>query len=115
MRDSSALQEKDWVEWKVGYDLTKNPGRASVAKHLIGFANRDPAANPHPERFDAGRAGRRSFTFGAGPHACPGEALAATIAAAGVEALLRSGVEPARLARAYAYRPSANARIPIFG
>jgi hypothetical protein len=44
VRDTSALQEKDWVEWKSGYDLTTKPGRASVAKHLIGFANRDPSA-----------------------------------------------------------------------
>ncbi len=43
IRDSSAPQEKDWVEWKTGYDLTRRPGRASVAKHLIGFANRDPS------------------------------------------------------------------------
>lgn len=82
---------------------------------LLAAANRDPAANPDPDRFDVHRADRRSFTFGAGPHACPGEALAVAIAAAGVEVLLRSGVEPERLAERYAYRPSANARIPIFG
>lgn len=44
IRDSPSLQEKDWVEWKTGYDLTGKPGRASVAKHLIGFSNRDPSA-----------------------------------------------------------------------
>jgi len=100
-------------------------GRATIAGRelpegavvlvVLAAANRDPAANPHPERFDPARAGRSSFTFGTGPHACPGETLAATIAEAGVEALLRSGVEPARLAERYSYRPSANARIPIFG
>ncbi len=82
---------------------------------LLAAANRDPAANPDPHRFDPARPDRRSFTFGAGPHACPGEALAATIATAGVEALLGAGVDPARLAERYAYRPSANARVPMFG
>ena len=82
---------------------------------LLAAANRDPAANPDPDRFDPARSAARSFTFGAGPHACPGEALAVAIATAGVEALLLAGVDPARLAESYAYRPSVNARIPIFG
>lgn len=82
---------------------------------ILAAANRDPAANPDPDRFDPGRAAPRTFTFGAGPHACPGEALAVTIATAGVEALLLAGIDPARLSERYAYRPSANARIPIFG
>ena len=76
----------------------------------------DPiAAATHPERFDAARTNRRSFTFGAGPHACPGEALAATIAAAGVEPILGSGVDLERLAERVTYRPSANVRVPLFG
>jgi cytochrome P450 len=82
---------------------------------VLAAANRDPVANPHPDRFDVARSDRRLFTFGAGPHACPGEALAATIATAGVEAILRRGVDPERLAATFAYRPSANARIPLFG
>jgi hypothetical protein len=43
VRDTPALQEKDWLEWKRGYDLTRKQGRVSTAKHLIGFANREPA------------------------------------------------------------------------
>lgn len=82
---------------------------------VLAAANRDPAANPHPDRFDPARPDRRTFTFGTGPHACPGEALATTIAAAGVEALFRSGVDPERLTAAVSYRRSANIRIPVFG
>jgi cytochrome P450 len=80
---------------------------------VLAAANRDPAANPHPERFDAGRAERRSFTFGGGAHACPGEALAATIAQAGVEAWLEGGLDLAALAGPVGYRASANLRIPV--
>jgi cytochrome P450 len=82
---------------------------------VLAAANRDPAANPQPDRFDPARQDRRLFTFGAGPHACPGQALATTIATAGVEALLRSGVKPGRLAENVTYRRSANIRIPLFG
>lgn len=82
---------------------------------VLAAANRDPAANPQPDRFNPARQDRRLFTFGAGPHACPGEALATTIATAGVEALLRSGVDPKRLAETVTYRRSGNIRIPLFG
>lgn len=67
---------------------------------LLASANRDPAA-------------RGIFTFGLGPHACPGETLAVTIAQAGIEALLQAGVDLQGLARNVTYRPSANVRIPM--
>lgn len=52
-----------------------------------------------------------SAGFGLGPHACPGQALAQTIAAAAIEVLLRNGApEPL----AWRYRSSVNARIPEF-
>jgi cytochrome P450 len=79
---------------------------------LLAAANRDPEANPRPERFDPCRQERRIFTFGAGVHACPGDALAVAIARAGVERLLLAGLDPERFAAGVAYRPSANARIP---
>jgi cytochrome P450 len=82
---------------------------------VTAAANRDPAANPHPDRFDPARPDRRLFTFGAGPHACPGQALATTIATAGVEALLRTGVDPEGLAETVTYRRSGNIRVPVFG
>lgn len=68
---------------------------------VLAAANRDPAAPP-------------LFTFGAGRHACPGQALATTIARAGVEQALAAGVDPAPLADEVSYRASANVRIPVF-
>jgi cytochrome P450 len=81
---------------------------------VLAAANRDPLANPEPDHFDVFRSDRRVFTFGAGGHACPGEHLATTIAAAGVAELLRAGRDPAQLPTRVSYRPSANARVPIF-
>jgi len=65
VRDMPELQEPDWLEWKRGYDLTRNPGRATTAKHLIGFANRDPDA--------AGRhlVGLGCLLLGVEPGNCP--------------------------------------------
>lgn len=56
----------------------------------------------------------RLWTFGAGRHACPGDALARLLAASTVQALLSRGVRPARLVDGVRYRPSVNARIPQF-
>lgn len=81
---------------------------------VLAAANRDPAANPQPDRFDVSRKDRQLFTFGLGPHACPGETLATTIARAGVEAMLRAGLDLEALAGSFTYRPSANGRIPLF-
>ena len=81
---------------------------------LLAAANRDPAANADPARFDPARRERRSFTFSHGAHACPGEMLAVLIASAGVARLLAAGVEPERVAAAHTYRPSANMRMPLF-
>ena len=80
---------------------------------ILAAANRDPSANPNPDRFDIFRKERRIFTFGVGAHACPGEALATTIAMAGVERLIASGVALERLAATMTYSASANTRIPI--
>jgi cytochrome P450 len=82
---------------------------------VLAAANRDPALNPEPERFSLMRARRRTLSFGHGMHACPGEALACTLAAAGLEAVLhRTPDLPALRARGWHYRPSAAARIPVF-
>ncbi|HEX5086057.1 MAG TPA: cytochrome P450 [Blastocatellia bacterium] len=81
---------------------------------ILAAANRDPSANSNPERFDVFRKDRRIFTFGAGAHACPGETLAVTIAGAGIERLIESGVAIERLPETMTYRASVNARIPIF-
>ena len=82
---------------------------------VLASANRDPAANAEPDRFMPVRAQRRMFGFGHGVHACPGQALACTLAAAGLEALrARSPDLDALRERGWHYRPSANARIPVF-
>ena len=81
---------------------------------LLAAANRDPAANPDPDRFTLQRPDRRLFTFGLGAHACPGRVVAVAIAAAGVRHLLEEGVDPRPLAAAFSYRPSVNLRLPIF-
>jgi cytochrome P450 len=81
---------------------------------VLAAANRDPSANPDPQRFDIARARRRVFTFGTGVHACPGQSIAAAIAEAGVRQWMASGIDLTRLAGPVAYRPSANARIPLF-
>lgn len=93
-----------------GHDL----GEGDLVVVVLAAANRDPLANPRPHAFEPHRPERRLFTFGVGPHACPGEALAVGIAAAGVAALLEAGLEPATLPSRLTYRPSANTRIPLF-
>ncbi|MNR47507.1 hypothetical protein D3C85_1666160 [compost metagenome] len=60
------------------------------------------------------RAQRRVLGFGHGLHACPGQALACTLAAAGLEALLHSQRVPDLNALGWHYRPSVNGRIPVF-
>ena len=82
---------------------------------VLAAANRDPAFNPEPERFSLARPRRRMLGFGHGMHACPGQALACALAAAGLEAVLHRTPDLAALrARGWHYRPSANARIPVF-
>jgi cytochrome P450 len=81
---------------------------------VLAAANRDPAANPDPERFDIFRKNRVLFTFGAGVHECPGESVAEMIARAGVARLMATGANLPRLTATVSYRPSANVRIPLF-
>jgi cytochrome P450 len=80
---------------------------------VLAAANHDPRANPDPDRFDVTRRKRQIFTLGVGPHTCPGQRLATTIVSAAVRHLLANGVDPDRLDRHPAYRPSANLRIPL--
>jgi cytochrome P450 len=77
---------------------------------LLAAANRDPAANPDPARFNPDRPEPRLFTFGAGSHACPGRLLAVVIATAVVQAAVTAGVSTPQ--EATSYLPLANARIP---
>lgn len=81
---------------------------------VLAAANRDARVNPDPARFDPSRKAPRSYTFGIGAHACPGKAVAVTIAVHAVRFLLAHGldVEGLRVAR---YHPALNVRIPLFG
>jgi cytochrome P450 len=80
---------------------------------VFAAANRDPARNSRPDQFDPFRNERVSYTFGVGTHACPGAAIAITIACAGVQRLLDTGIAPEAVFT-NGYLPSANARIPSF-
>ncbi len=82
---------------------------------VLAAANRDPARYRRPERFDPDRGDRGSLTFGAGRHACPGQSIATRIAAIGIQALIARGVAFDALRTPAHYRPSINARIPLFG
>jgi cytochrome P450 len=80
---------------------------------LLAAANRDPALNPDPERFDYTRPKIRHFTLGYGRHACPGGDPATVIASACVRTLLELDALPSLNRSEIAYHPSINARIPI--
>jgi cytochrome P450 len=112
--DSPVQNTRRFVE-SPGLVAGESMKAGDVVLVLLAAANRDPAANPDPGRFDLRRSNRQVFTFGAGGHACPGGLLAVTIATAGVRRLLEVGVDPRPLAEAFSYRPSVNLRIPVFG
>ncbi|SFC15084.1 Cytochrome P450 [Cupriavidus sp. OV038] len=71
---------------------------------LLAAASHDPAG-ARPDR---------PWTFGTGRHGCPGDALARLLAATTVDSLLQRDVDPRRLLAGLRYRPSVNARIPLF-
>ncbi|WP_335945711.1 cytochrome P450 [Pseudomonas sp. G166] len=87
-----------------------NPGDAVLV--LLASANRDPQLNPQPDVLLLERPNRRSFSFGTGHHECPGQALALGIAHATLDILVERAPRLDRLA--WRYRPSINARIPLF-
>jgi len=55
----------------------------------LAAANHDPAANPHPDRFDIERADIQHQSFGGGKHTCLGAPLARVEAQEGITALLQ--------------------------
>jgi cytochrome P450 len=79
---------------------------------LLASANRDPQLNDRPDAFMLDRPQRRSFTFGAGRHQCPGQMLALEIARATLEEILAHRPDWDRLS--WHYRPSLNSRLPHF-
>ena len=81
---------------------------------VLAAAGRDPACNSLPDEFLLERPDREVPGFGHGAHQCPGQALACTIVAAAVQALLVSGRLEEAASFSWDYRPSMNARIPHF-
>ncbi|MFJ2365977.1 cytochrome P450 [Pseudomonas sp. NPDC087697] len=79
---------------------------------LLASANRDPQLNDNPDTLILDRPARRSFTFGAGRHQCPGQTLALSIASATLSEILTHTGALDQLA--WEYRPSLNGRIPLF-
>ena len=81
---------------------------------VLAAANRDPAQHSRPHVFDPDRVDKRSFTFGHGDHACPGERIATSLAVIGLQALMAQGAAVADLAEPARYAPSVNGRVPVF-
>ena len=81
---------------------------------LLACGNRDAALNDNPDEFDAARSTRRMFSFGAGRHHCPGEAIAMEIASSALKTLHAGGDAQRLFKRVNGFRPLPNARIPIF-
>lgn len=92
-------------------DCKVEPGQQVLV--VLAAANRDPSVNRDPHVLRPGRVNPVVFTFGAGAHRCPGENLAVALATAVVTELLAAGLTPAELPADPAYRPLANARIPL--
>ncbi|UUZ68423.1 cytochrome P450 [Polaromonas sp. P2-4] len=81
---------------------------------VLAAASRDPVCNPRPGDFLLERHGRDIPGFGQGAHQCQGQMLAHTIAAAALKTLLGSGCLQQTPPQRWHYRPSVNARIPVF-
>jgi len=81
---------------------------------LLAAANLDSRVNPDPLCFELGRRNRTLFTFGIGPHTCPGQVLALSIAGAGLLECLRSRIDFLEVQQGLTYRTSVNARLPVW-
>ncbi|WP_213952799.1 cytochrome P450 [Variovorax sp. dw_954] len=94
--------------------IALRPGDALLV--VLAAANRDPALNAEPDALRLERVARRNLGFGRGVHACPGQALAQTFAACGVQALIEQGIDLNSIRTSgWNYRVSVNGRIPCFG
>ncbi|RKH38017.1 cytochrome P450 [Corallococcus sp. AB050B] len=78
---------------------------------VLAAANRDPLVNPQPDTFLPRRAGRQTFTFGLGAHACPGPLVATAMASAAAARVLASGLDLTPLAGPVTWRASTNTRV----
>ncbi|MDB5998833.1 MAG: putative cytochrome [Rhizobacter sp.] len=84
---------------------------------LLAAASRDPAVHEAPDEFRLDRPMPGGLALGAGSHTCPGGDAAVAIAAAVWRHVVgRTPLRPFEdLAHTVAWRPSVNARIPVFG
>jgi cytochrome P450 len=94
----------------VGHKLRK--GEMIIV--LLAAANRDPALNPDPDRFDIMRADRKYLEFGAGAHSCPADKAASLIVEIAVDHLLAGGAPLERLEASLSYAASGHVRTPLF-
>lgn len=92
--------------------VSLQPGDAVLL--VLAAAGRDPLCNARPDVFLLDRPDRDVPGFGRGPHQCPGQALACQVAAAAIKTLLVSGQLQEVSSFNWHYRPSMNARIPVF-
>jgi cytochrome P450 len=92
--------------------VSLQPG--DVVLLVLAAAGRDPLCNARPDEFLLDRSDRDVPGFGRGSHQCPGQALACQIAVAAINTLLVSGQLQAFSSFSWQYRPSMNARIPVF-
>ena len=81
---------------------------------VLAAAGRDPLCNARPDEFLLNRPERDVPGFGRGAHQCPGQALTCQVAAAAVKTLLVTDRLQAVSSFSWQYRPSMNARIPVF-
>lgn len=95
-RDPSIQNTRRFVADDITVDGTSIPAGASILVLLAGANN----------------GSTQSWEFGHGRHACPGQAIALTIAAACVETLVSEGAVPAAVPSPIPYLDSSNARIP---
>lgn len=58
--------EADWIEWKIDLDLGSHEGQGTLARHILGIANRDPGNALRVAR------GCGYVLVGVEPGACPG-------------------------------------------
>lgn len=92
--------------------VTLQPG--DVILLLLAAAGRDERVHAQPDVFMLEREDRSLSGFGHGRHACPGRSLAFVIATAAMRHLLARPVALGLAGFGWAYRPSANGRLPEF-